>query len=74
MDIFFRQSWTDQRLTHDLSEPILLKDEQKNKIWIPDTYFQNVKVAKFYSVPSDNSRILIYPNGEVLYGTRFVLT
>ena len=65
LDIFFKQSWNDPRLTHDLKKPILLSGSEKGKFWLPDTFFLNVKTAKFHHVPAANSRVLISRNGTV---------
>ena len=65
LDIFFKQSWNDPRLKHDLKKPIVLSGSEKDKFWVPDTFFLNVKTAKFHHVPAANSRVLIAQNGDI---------
>ena len=65
LDIFFKQAWNDPRLSHDLRKPILLPGNEKDNFWLPDTFFLNVKTAKFHRVPAANSRIVISPNGDI---------
>ncbi|XP_020903215.1 glycine receptor subunit alpha-1 isoform X2 [Exaiptasia diaphana] len=74
IDIFFYQNWKDERLKHNLKFPIVLGGEYRHLIWMPDTFFLNIKTAKFHSIPADNSRISINPNGHVNYSTRLTLT
>ena len=64
-DLFFKQAWHDPRLKHKLDYPILLIGEQKKKFWLPDTFFYNVKTAKAHTIPAENNRIMVYPNGKV---------
>jgi len=72
VDVFFRQYWQDPRLKHNLTEPILLPGYARQAIWLPDTFFLNVKIAKYHNVPADNSRITIYSDGNVSWSSRYV--
>ncbi|EDO43673.1 predicted protein, partial [Nematostella vectensis] len=74
LDIFFYQKWSDPRLKHSLKDPIILGGEFKKLVWLPDTFFLNIKTAKFHTVPSDNSKISIFEDGTVRYSTRLTLT
>lgn len=71
LDIFFKQAWNDPRLVHELKKPILLSGSEKSNFWLPDTFFLNVKTAKFHHVPAANSRIAINPNGDVELSERY---
>lgn len=71
LDIFFKQAWNDPRLVHELKKPILLSGSDKSNFWLPDTFFLNVKTAKFHHVPAANSRIAINPNGDVELSERY---
>lgn len=71
LDIFFKQAWNDPRLLHELKKPILLSGSEKSNFWLPDTFFLNVKTAKFHHVPAANSRIAINPNGDVELSERY---
>ncbi|XP_044172452.1 uncharacterized protein LOC114958415 [Acropora millepora] len=74
LDIFFKQAWNDPRLTHDLRKPILLPGNEKENFWLPDTFFLNVKTAKFHRVPAANSRIVISPNGDIELSERLTVS
>ena len=65
VDIFFKQAWNDPRLKHDLKKPIMLSGSEKSNFWLPDTFFLNVKTARFHHVPAANSRVLIAHNGDI---------
>lgn len=70
VDMFFRQYWRDPRLNHSLEEPIFLTGSYRDLIWLPDTFFLNIKTAKFHNVPADNSRVKIRPDGQVTWSSR----
>ncbi|CAH3030592.1 unnamed protein product, partial [Porites evermanni] len=74
LDIFFKQAWNDPRLVHELKKPILLSGSDKSNFWLPDTFFLNVKTAKFHHVPAANSRIAINPNGDVELSERLTVS
>ena len=58
LDIYFRQIWVDPRLKSEKYAPdAALNDtklvggvEMADKIWKPDTFFVNEKIALFHSV------------------------
>ena len=68
--MFLVQYWNDQRLQHSSGTPINLTGEFAKAVWIPDTFFLNIKEAKFHTVPMPNSRVAIKPDGDVLYSAR----
>lgn len=74
LDMFFRQEWNDPRLAHNLTSPIILEGQYRDLIWIPDTFFHNIRTANFHNVPSLNCRVLLNPSGRVEYSTRITLT
>lgn len=39
-------------------------------VWLPDTFFQNEKIAHKHMIDKPNILIRIYPNGDVLYSVR----
>lgn len=72
MDLYLRQSWTDERLKHekirramDLNDPNLVK-----AIWKPEVYFPNAKEADFQFVTVPNVLVRIHPDGKILYMLR----
>lgn len=68
--MFLIQYWKDRRLRHNLSVPINLTGDFTKDVWIPDTFFLNIKEAKFHVVPTFNNRVEIQPDGNVLYSAR----
>lgn len=70
VDVFFRQYWRDPRLNHTLEESIFLTGSYRNLIWLPDTFFLNIKTANFHNVPADNSRVKIRTDGQVTWSSR----
>ena len=71
MDIFFRQWWTDPRLAHNFSTPFNMAGDATKLIWTPDTFFWNVKAAKYHKVTRENMRIKIHGDGKVYFSTRY---
>ncbi len=70
MDIFFRQWWKDPRMRHNSSTPFNVAVDPRNLIWTPDTYFWNVKNAKYHYVTRENMRLRISSDGEIYFSTR----
>ena len=44
-----------------------------DKVWMPDTFFQNEKTGHFHNIIVPNVYIRIYPEGKVLYSIRWVM-
>ena len=44
-----------------------------DKVWMPDTFFQNEKTGHFHNIIVPNVYIRIYPEGKVLYSIRWVV-
>uniref|UniRef100_A0A914CZU1 Uncharacterized protein n=1 Tax=Acrobeloides nanus TaxID=290746 RepID=A0A914CZU1_9BILA len=75
LDIYFQERWIDERLAHNNSKRILVKDPHLfNMIWHPDLYFANARTADFHHVTSPNFLVWIYPNGTVWYDCRISMT
>ncbi|CAL4079768.1 unnamed protein product [Meganyctiphanes norvegica] len=72
VDVFLRQRWHDQRLAYnDTREAITITAlEYRNKIWKPDTYFENVKEATLHQVTMPNILMRIDRSGNILYSMR----
>lgn len=70
LDFFLRQLWNDPRLKHDWNETLALSNTMLDKIWVPDTYFENSKSSKFHKVTMVNKLLSISPNGGVHYNAR----
>ena len=45
-----------------------------DKVWMPDTFFQNEKTGHFHNIIVPNVYVRIFPDGEVLYSIRSVMS
>ena len=73
LDLFFRQSWLDYRLSHDVKEtiiPLLGRKMPSDYIWTPDTVFANAKNAKMHKVTINNHKLELKRDGTAFWGTR----
>lgn len=78
VELTFRQQWKDERLTYDKKHvgdddtPYLTfrHSEAADKIWTPDTFFQNAIDVKDYELMEPNEMVRIYPDGNVMYSKR----
>ena len=74
MDLYFQQKWVDERLVFDEQDrPVILAPKQIEKIWVPDLFFPNEKKAEIHNVMLANQVVKIFPNGTVLYSSRYEL-
>lgn len=74
MHFTFREEWVDERLLFysDTLPHIVLSPEQK--IWLPDTFFQNEKDGKKHDIDSPNILIRVHNStAKILYSCRSVL-
>lgn len=46
MDMFFRQMWTDKRLSFDGVGELVIGSDMLHRIWVPDTYIG--KISEFF--------------------------
>ena len=71
MDVFFRQTWTDERLKFGGPAEILsLNNLMVSKIWTPDTFFRNGKKSIAHNMTTPNKLFRIMQNGTILYTMR----
>uniref|UniRef100_A0A4W4EIF4 Gamma-aminobutyric acid (GABA) A receptor, alpha 6b n=1 Tax=Electrophorus electricus TaxID=8005 RepID=A0A4W4EIF4_ELEEL len=74
MDVFFRQTWTDERLKFEGPIDILrLNNLMVTKIWTPDTFFRNGKRSIAHNMTTPNKLFRIMQNGTVLYTMRLTI-
>ena len=67
-DIYMRQIWNDTRLTFDnRGSALVLQHEVLNKLWLPDTYFENA--AKTF-VQQETRTVVLFGDGLVVYSQR----
>ncbi|CAD5112237.1 DgyrCDS1466 [Dimorphilus gyrociliatus] len=74
VDFYFRQHWTDPRLAFDYDEELCISTEMLDRMWWPDTFFANAKLAKFHYATTKNHFLRIRPNGDVLHSLRLTVT
>lgn len=75
IDVFFRQSWRDERLKFDGPMQVLpLNNLLASKIWTPDTFFHNGKKSVAHNMTTPNKLLRLVDNGTLLYTMRWVLT
>ncbi|KAI1234698.1 Gamma-aminobutyric acid receptor subunit alpha-3, partial [Lamprotornis superbus] len=71
IDVFFRQSWRDERLKFDGPMKILpLNNLLASKIWTPDTFFHNGKKSVAHNMTTPNKLLRLVDNGTLLYTMR----
>ncbi|KAI4584515.1 hypothetical protein MJG53_007794, partial [Ovis ammon polii x Ovis aries] len=74
MDVFFRQTWTDERLKFGGPTEILsLNNLMVSKIWTPDTFFRNGKKSIAHNMTTPNKLFRIMQNGTILYTMRLTI-
>uniref|UniRef100_A0A4W3KBK9 Gamma-aminobutyric acid type A receptor subunit gamma3 n=1 Tax=Callorhinchus milii TaxID=7868 RepID=A0A4W3KBK9_CALMI len=73
IDIFFAQTWTDDRLRFNSTMKILtLNSNMVGLIWIPDTIFRNSKTAEAHWITTPNQLLRIWNDGKILYTLRYL--
>ncbi|CAB1447459.1 unnamed protein product [Pleuronectes platessa] len=71
IDVFFRQSWKDERLKFNGPMNILpLNNLMASKIWTPDTFFHNGKKSVAHNMTMPNKLLRIKDDGTLLYTMR----
>merc|ERR1711892_197698 len=75
--MYFRQFWTDPRLSFDRNEfgidKLVVGSEYIKLIWVPDTFFVNEKIALFHQATTENQFLRITHSGEVLRSMRLTI-
>ncbi|XP_036825559.1 gamma-aminobutyric acid receptor subunit alpha-6a [Oncorhynchus mykiss] len=75
IDMFFRQTWVDERLKYDGAVEILrLNNKMVDKIWTPDTFFRNSRKSIAHNMTTPNKLFRIMQNGTVLYTMRLTIS
>ncbi|XP_023216447.1 glycine receptor subunit alphaZ1-like [Centruroides sculpturatus] len=74
VDLYLRQTWTDNRMrSPNLTRPLDLNDPNLvKKVWRPDVYFPNAKYGEFQYVTVPNVLVRINPDGKILYMLRLM--
>lgn len=72
IDVFFRQSWKDERLKFKGPMAVLrLNNLMASKIWTPDTFFHNGKKSVAHNMTMPNKLLRITEEGTLLYTMRW---
>ena len=77
LDCYFRQFWTDDRLTFNSTtsqlDELAMNWAFLNKIWRPDTFIFNGKDSYLHKMTVPNRFIRISPMGRISYSQRLTL-
>uniref|UniRef100_A0A4W6FTK6 Gamma-aminobutyric acid receptor subunit alpha-2 n=1 Tax=Lates calcarifer TaxID=8187 RepID=A0A4W6FTK6_LATCA len=74
IDVFFRQSWKDERLKfHGPMNILPLNNLMASKIWTPDTFFHNGKKSVAHNMTMPNKLLRIKDDGTLLYTMRLTV-
>ncbi|XP_077589081.1 gamma-aminobutyric acid receptor subunit alpha-2 isoform X1 [Stigmatopora nigra] len=74
IDVFFRQTWKDERLTfHGPMNILPLNNLMASKIWTPDTFFHNGKKSVAHNMTMPNKLLRIKDDGTLLYTMRLTV-
>ena len=74
LDMYFRQFWTDPRLSFQRRpglEKLVVGADYIKLIWVPDTFFVNEKTAYFHKATTENQFLRILHTGEILRSIRY---
>lgn len=75
IDVFFRQSWKDERLC--FKGPMVrlpLNNLLASKIWTPDTFFLNGKKSIAHNMTTPNKLLRLQDDGTLLYTMRLTIS
>lgn len=71
IDVFFRQSWKDERLRFQGPMGMLpLNNLLASNIWTPDTFFLNGKKSIAHNMTTPNKLLRLQDDGTLLYTMR----
>ncbi|MBN3299643.1 GBRA5 protein, partial [Amia calva] len=75
IDVFFRQSWKDERLKFKgPMENLPLNNLLASKIWTPDTFFLNGKKSIAHNMTTPNKLLRLKDDGSLLYTMRLTIS
>ncbi|KAK1897095.1 Gamma-aminobutyric acid receptor subunit alpha-5 [Dissostichus eleginoides] len=74
IDVFFRQSWKDERLCFKgPMEMLPLNNLLASNIWTPDTFFLNGKKSIAHNMTTPNKLLRLKDDGTLLYTMRLTI-
>lgn len=72
MQLYFRQYWQDFRLAYKKpNKPITLPGNVADRLWQPDTYFEDSKKGVLHQLTTLNKAMVVSPDGGVYVSTRY---
>ncbi|XP_069492699.1 gamma-aminobutyric acid receptor subunit alpha-5 isoform X2 [Ambystoma mexicanum] len=75
IDVFFRQSWKDERLSFKgPMQRLPLNNLLASKIWTPDTFFHNGKKSIAHNMTTPNKLLRLEDDGTLLYTMRLTIS
>ncbi|KAK1876596.1 Gamma-aminobutyric acid receptor subunit alpha-5 [Dissostichus eleginoides] len=75
IDVFFRQSWKDERLCFKgPMEMLPLNNLLASNIWTPDTFFLNGKKSIAHNMTTPNKLLRLQDDGTLLYTMRLTIS
>ncbi|XP_006010163.2 gamma-aminobutyric acid receptor subunit alpha-5 [Latimeria chalumnae] len=75
IDVFFRQSWKDERLKFKgPMQRLPLNNLLASKIWTPDTFFLNGKKSIAHNMTTPNKLLRLKDDGTLLYTMRLTIS
>ncbi|XP_006639296.1 gamma-aminobutyric acid receptor subunit alpha-5 [Lepisosteus oculatus] len=75
IDVFFRQSWKDERLMFNgPMKNLPLNNLLASKIWTPDTFFLNGKKSIAHNMTTPNKLLRLGDDGTLLYTMRLTIS
>uniref|UniRef100_A0A8C5LC89 Gamma-aminobutyric acid receptor subunit alpha-5 pseudogene n=1 Tax=Jaculus jaculus TaxID=51337 RepID=A0A8C5LC89_JACJA len=75
IDVFFRQSWKDERLWFKgPMQRLPLNNLLASKIWTPDTFFHNGKKSIAHNMTTPNKLLRLEDDGTLLYTMRLTIS
>ncbi|XP_039600631.1 gamma-aminobutyric acid receptor subunit alpha-5 isoform X2 [Polypterus senegalus] len=75
IDVFFRQSWKDERLKFKgPMQRLSLNNLLASKIWTPDTFFLNGKKSVAHNMTTPNKLLRLDDDGTLLYTMRLTIS
>lgn len=71
--MYFRQYWQDPRLAYNKpKKQITLPGNVADRLWQPDTYFENSKNGELHKLTTLNKVVVVKPDGEVFFSLRYI--
>ncbi|XP_061658740.1 gamma-aminobutyric acid receptor subunit alpha-5-like isoform X2 [Syngnathoides biaculeatus] len=75
IDVFFRQTWKDERLCFKgPMEKLSLNNLLASNIWTPDTFFLNGKKSIAHNMTTPNKLLRLMDDGTLLYTMRLTIS